>query len=78
MICEQCGEVSYVSDTRDSKLFRGAIRRRRFCKTCNYRWTTIELNEDAARYLYAKKDPGANETIERMDAGGQRDLLRPR
>lgn len=55
MNCDNCGEDSSVIDSRPSKLFNGSVRRRRVCKGCKRRWMTLELNEDAARYLYDNK-----------------------
>lgn len=39
-ICSKCGANSRVTETRH---YKGQLRRRRRCVTCDYRWTTIEL-----------------------------------
>lgn len=41
MNCEKCGGASEVADSR--KRNSGYIRRRRQCKACGHRFTTIEL-----------------------------------
>lgn len=63
MRCPKCGcEESKVIDSRPSES-ADAIRRRRECVRCGYRFTTYERREDVP-LLVVKKD-GTKETFER-------------
>lgn len=43
MKCLACDSDTQVIDSRDSNRVRGAIRRRRKCKLCDCRFTTVEV-----------------------------------
>lgn len=45
MICPICGEHTKVIDSKDYDNGCG-VKRRRKCLVCNYRFNTIELDED--------------------------------
>ena len=44
--CPICGGKTTVVDCRDSASNNKAIRRRRLCPTCDYRFTTIEIKTE--------------------------------
>ena len=51
MKCEKCGGFGRADLCR--KKDNGSIYRRRVCKECGYRWTTIELPADYLRGIVA-------------------------
>lgn len=49
VVCGRCGSDDIaVFDSRFSSAYGGAIRRRRKCGSCDYRWTTFEVSEGSA------------------------------
>lgn len=41
---DDCGAIGgFVTDSRPTSTFGGAIRRRRQCEACGHRWTTFEI-----------------------------------
>ncbi|MBI2634646.1 transcriptional repressor NrdR [Candidatus Peregrinibacteria bacterium] len=63
MICPKCqDEDTRVLDSRESESHK-AIRRRRECEKCKYRFTTFERVE-TANFIVVKKD-GARENYDR-------------
>jgi hypothetical protein len=73
MICENCGEKSSTIDTRPSKLFNGAVRRRRRCNACERRWMTVEVDEATARYLYDNRKRIKNRDLPYVEHIGHND-----
>ena len=51
-VCPQCGADTYVVDTRP---YLDGIRRRRECKECGYRYSTLEYNIE---YIEALREGG--------------------
>jgi transcriptional regulator NrdR family protein len=51
LACHRCGVcLSLVIETRHSKRHAGAVRRRRRCKSCGLRFTTIEAFKNEVSY----------------------------
>lgn len=42
MLCPECGGDNYVTDTRPYDKEENVIKRRRVCKLCGHRFTTLE------------------------------------
>jgi transcriptional regulator NrdR family protein len=55
MKCEACGGESHVLTTRRGGVSRNSILRRRVCKLCDRRWSTVEINADVAKYFMKHK-----------------------
>ena len=49
MKCINCGEDTYVIDTRDK--FGVFVRRRRVCGTCGVRFATYEYSDTVVQYV---------------------------
>lgn len=84
-ICPQCGQgEAGVTDSRPTARL-GAIRRRRVCAACNFRWTTLEIAEstiddmiDAARANWsAELEKSALVAIRLKEAIDHRSAERP-
>ena len=45
--CRKCGAESLIKDSRLQP--DGLIRRRRQCKVCAYRWSTLEIPEGSIK-----------------------------
>lgn len=54
MKCDACGNASKIKSTRESK-YANCIYRRRECKSCKHRWSTIEVNEDFMKIISTAK-----------------------
>ena len=49
MNCPKCGGALIVLDVRNDSKIINSTRRRRVCKSCEYRFTTYELDEEEFR-----------------------------
>lgn len=49
MICPNCQAMK--TRVIDSRVVKGATRRRRVCKRCRQRWTTYEITDKAFQFL---------------------------
>ena len=43
MNCPNCGDKTYIIDTRSSEKYPNCLRRRRMCYRCGSRFTTYEV-----------------------------------
>jgi len=55
--CPSCKKFNIgTTDTRPSRRIPQCIRRRRSCKSCQYRWTTYELDKDIFEMIVESRD----------------------
>lgn len=52
MTCPQCGGETHITNSRKSC---DSVRRRRECRECGYRFTTIEIENDLLNKLTEKE-----------------------
>jgi transcriptional regulator NrdR family protein len=48
IVCDKCGGDSM---THDSRPVGNTMRRRRVCRACGFRWTTVEVRREALDQL---------------------------